>query len=359
VGRRDTPPAADELEVSVFGPLRGECVVLHIPGAGWYVVDSFTVRRGASIVPVATHYLRDLLGVDRLAGVLLTHWHEDHTEGARELLESFTGGVGLVGLPRAFSTPELATFVGAYIRQESGFRPVRDLLQVMDFLDGNGAVQRLLLGEGVQLAPRGAACSLEALSPSVEDERRLLSAIAAILPSATTKNTTRLNVNAGCAVLRIEYGELRIILASDLDAGDHNQVGWRHIVAQNHGALRAHVATIGHHGSPTAYHEEAWREIGDPANTVAISTLFPAKSKPLPREQVLEKVRKHTRCVLLTGHPGANVKSSVSVPKKHLPFSSYSPLHVAGDPGQVRIRYSSGVTLPSLEVFPPAHRWEG
>ena len=359
MGSRDTPPAANELEVSVFGPLRGECIVLHIPSAGWYVVDSFSIKRARSVVPVATYYLREVLNVDRLAGLLLTHWHEDHTEGARDLLESFPTGVGLVGLPGAYSTRELTTFAGAYIRQETAFRPVRDLLEVMDFLEKNQAVRTRILNEGVQIAPRGAAWSFEALSPSVEDQRRLLAAIAAVLPLAAPKNKTRLNSNAGCAVLRIEFGGLRIMISSDLEAGDDDRVGWRHIVSQNTGSLRAHVATIGHHGSPSAYLDEAWTEMGDLASTIAISTLFPARSGSLPREQVLRKVRQRSHRILLTGRPGSNVKSAVLVPKKHLPFSSYSPVHTAGDPGQVRLRYRSGMTLPNLEIFPPAHIWEG
>lgn len=35
-----TPPVADELEVSVFGPGVGESVVVHLGHGDWMVVDS-------------------------------------------------------------------------------------------------------------------------------------------------------------------------------------------------------------------------------------------------------------------------------------------------------------------------------
>jgi hypothetical protein len=244
-----------------------------------------------------------------------------------------------------------------HVAQDSSFRPVRDLAEVMDFLAANRSVQRLRLGERVQLAPKGATWSLEALSPSVEDERRLLAAIVAVLPSSAVKNTQKLNLNAGCAVLRVEAEGFRIMISSDLEAGNDGLFGWRNIVAQNRGNLRAHLATVGHHGSPTAYLDEAWREMGDPAMTFSVSTLFPVKDGSLPRQEVLKKVQKRSRGVFLTGHPGSNAKSAVQVPRKSLPFSSYTPLHAGSDPGQVRFRYRKGATEPVVEIFPPAHMW--
>ena len=48
----------DEIEVSVFGPGKGECIVLHVGSGRWVVVDS-CIEPGDSW-SVAERYLRGL-----------------------------------------------------------------------------------------------------------------------------------------------------------------------------------------------------------------------------------------------------------------------------------------------------------
>ena len=74
-------PKYDEFEVSVFGPGRGECILVHMGYNEWCMIDS-CVGRGRSL-PAAVEYLTDL-GQAALDGVLLvlaTHWHDDHIGG--------------------------------------------------------------------------------------------------------------------------------------------------------------------------------------------------------------------------------------------------------------------------------------
>lgn len=80
------PPGADEIEVSLFGPGVGECVVVHIGQGNWLVIDSCT-EPGTS-EPVALEYLRTI-GADLQTQVrlfLVSHWHDDHIRGAAKLL---------------------------------------------------------------------------------------------------------------------------------------------------------------------------------------------------------------------------------------------------------------------------------
>src|SRR5258708_2355547 len=85
------PPSPDELEVSLFGPGVGECVVVHLGGGAWMVIDSCIYR--ITRTPVAIDYLR-ALGVDIATSVKLvvvTHWHDDHMRGASALLAVASG----------------------------------------------------------------------------------------------------------------------------------------------------------------------------------------------------------------------------------------------------------------------------
>ena len=79
-------PADDQLEISVFGVGVGESIVLHVGAGQWFVVDSFINPITGN--PIAVDYLSEL-GLefgDRIKGLVLSHWHNDHTRGAKEIL---------------------------------------------------------------------------------------------------------------------------------------------------------------------------------------------------------------------------------------------------------------------------------
>ena len=77
-------PALDEIEVCVFGPNYGECIVAHLGNGNWIVVNS-CLHEGE---PVAIAYLRSL-GLDparSIKVVIATHWHDDHYKGLSQML---------------------------------------------------------------------------------------------------------------------------------------------------------------------------------------------------------------------------------------------------------------------------------
>ena len=53
----ETPPARDEIELTLFGPGYGESVVLHIGDGAWAIVDSCIDKDGR---PSALSYLENL-----------------------------------------------------------------------------------------------------------------------------------------------------------------------------------------------------------------------------------------------------------------------------------------------------------
>src|SRR5258708_6538741 len=87
---RTSPPLADELELSLFGPGKGECVVVHLGYGDWMVVDSCMGDGGKSAI--ALDYL-GLMGVDvtrNLKLVVVSHWHDDHIRGISKILATAT-----------------------------------------------------------------------------------------------------------------------------------------------------------------------------------------------------------------------------------------------------------------------------
>ena len=83
-----TPPAADQVELTLFGPGFGECAVLHLGADHWIVVDSCQSSQNSS--PIALDYLRSLNKDPALCVGLIvaTHWHDDHIRGLNELVQA-------------------------------------------------------------------------------------------------------------------------------------------------------------------------------------------------------------------------------------------------------------------------------
>ncbi|PXF57856.1 MAG: hypothetical protein C4B58_08625 [Deltaproteobacteria bacterium] len=54
-------PSPDELEISLFGPGRGECVVAHLGNNDWLVVDSCLDNTSLSIISFLTEFTEGFL----------------------------------------------------------------------------------------------------------------------------------------------------------------------------------------------------------------------------------------------------------------------------------------------------------
>ena len=318
---RTVPPDGDELEVSVFGPGKGECIVVHVPNGPWFTVDSLSLRSA----PVAVAYLAETLKVDELWGLFLTHWHTDHTEGAAATIEAFAPRMKIVGLPHGWGTRELAALAAYYVGtnlDRMATRPVRELVKVLTVLRSPDcdAIQRVALAVRTELAPSGASWRLTALSPSFDDQTLLAATLLKYLPGYSGPAPASFDPNTGCAVLRLETPPFVVTLCSDLDAGQSKLHGWQAIVSHHADDLPSNVVKVGHHGSETAFHAEAWSAFGKKALPDAVITPFPATGGHLPRKEMISKLKERSRRLYLTSNARQSGKSQKG------PFSSYLAL---------------------------------
>lgn len=359
---RARPPGHHTLEVSIFGPGRGECIVVHVPGGYWFAVDSLRVRSERADAEdgkesVAVHYLR-LLGAE-LRAFFITHWHEDHAAGAAEVLHAFASSLELVGLPGGYGQRELASFVADLLPDATRFKLVRDLAAVISALDlpSLSRMRRVLLNDGTSLAPPNAAWRLDVLAPSFDDVRAEAATLAQFLPGYVGPQPKSFDVNSGCAVLRLEVGGRAVMLSSDLDVGSDDRRGWRCIV-QNHGTrLDSVLVKVAHHGSTTAHHPPAWDLLRATHPTHAVVTPYPARGGPLPRESQLRRIRALTTTLHVTSP--ARGKAPTKVGKVKLAdtgFLDFVPTKAAHASalGQIRYRLEPGASDFTIDVFPPA-----
>lgn len=347
-----SPPSNDELEVSLFGPGKGECIVVHVPGGTWFVVDSLRLKPSGE--PVAVAYLR-ALGVSELYGAFITHWHVDHTDGFADLVEAFAPRIQVLGLPPGWGQKELATLAahwGALNMSPSGYngRVVRDLNALLSQLSkpSLARVQRVILHARARLEPPGAAWSLTALSPSAAEETDLAQTLLPFLPGYIGPKPPRFDKNSGSVVLSLCHGKERVLLSSDLDIGRSMHHGWKSIHAYHSAHLPSSLVKVGHHGSKTAFHEPSWSAIGTLTKPLAAVTPFPARSAPLPRQKMISRLKTVARELYLTARTRR---------KTIAPFDDYVAISASSlqNVGHVRFRGGPNEDL-RVEVFHPATR---
>ena len=120
-------PAPDQVEVTIFGPGYGECIVIHAGHGDCAVLDSCLDQQTGE--PAALQYLPSI-DVDvaaQLKAIVATHWDDDHVRGISRLLAA---------APRAkFSCPSAMT--------SAEFRSVLAAWRLIEFIPGGSGVTEI------------------------------------------------------------------------------------------------------------------------------------------------------------------------------------------------------------------------
>lgn len=362
------PPREDELEISLFGPGRGECVVLHIGHNEWIIVDSCVDR--SDRLPVAIKYLEGF-GVSFDAGVKLlavTHWHDDHIRGASQLLRKCPGAVFVCSV--AFLASEFSQFVNAFhtrflsLTSDSGTDEFAEIMMQLrkEHTGKRPQSQRLLWAvENKMLlktdaADRAFPVTMYALAPSDASVTLSLNTFKDLMPKEKTAKRRALALlpNEVSTAFWLNAGIYNVLLGGDLETGCNDGVGWRAVVKSG---LRpkgeAVVIKVPHHGSRNAYYPPMWEEMASP-NSIALVPPFSSGKKPLPSEEDVIAIKKHTHRVYCTGQPrGWKPPRRNSTADKFMDSIAISRRRVEGPLGQVCVRMSQN-GKSEVKVFPPA-----
>lgn len=300
-------PAASTVEVSLFGPGVGECVVVHLGEGEWIIVDSCHDQTGANS---ALAYLASI-SVDSATDVKLvvaTHAHDDHIRGIAEIVEA---------APSAdFVCPDAATreeFL-ALLEVEGELWPVRprayeEFSRVFDTLElRRSATGRPLLRRAVEgrpllpTRPPGAIpAAVVALSPSDDAVTRAVAEFAAMFPAAGDHpRRSGGDPNTFACALWVEAGSARVLLGSDLLIGPGPTCGWNAVLASPFRPQGvASLFKVAHHGSPNADHAGIWSDmlVDEPT---AILTPFRAGRTKRPAPEDIARICGRTRHAFLT-----------------------------------------------------------
>jgi beta-lactamase superfamily II metal-dependent hydrolase len=259
-------PADDEVEISVFGPGYGECIVAHLGQGDWIVVDS--CKQAETRRPEALHYL-EKLGLDpqvALKRIIATHWHDDHIGGMGELFESAKNAEFWCSM--ALSSLEWITLVelqrSAIPKWGSGvteMRRVMDEIRKRTAKDGVGTPKFAMSGRPILTRAEGVAASVQTFAPSdaavlsMHAEFQLLRNQVASRVSAVPS----LKANDGSVVISLRVGDIAVLLGADLEERGLEGLGWRQVLADCETHFEQHHGfKIPHHGSQNGHHPEVW-----------------------------------------------------------------------------------------------------
>ena len=353
----DAAPRDDEVEVSLFGPGVGECVVLHLGGGEWLVIDSCIdpeTRR-----PVALDYL-DRIDVDHslIRLVALTHWHNDHTRGAAELIAA--APEARVVCSAALNQKEFQLAVGAANTQErSGLEELTRVFQAL--LSRRGSLPATSTGPEWALANqvlyRSGLGSIHALSPSPSTFTRTLHEISELLPAIgrTKRRAVASRPNELSLVIWVATPSGCVLLGGDLERGRDPQSGW---LANANSMTRptgtAQTFKVPHHGSEGADEAAVWDGTLDAEPRALLSTFTPS-GLPLPTDLV--RISGHTPFVYCTGPSrGPKPMRRSGAVEKIVRRVAPELRRTSGQMGHIRLRFSAS-SDPVVQLSGPAYQF--
>jgi hypothetical protein len=344
-----TPPASDEIEVTVIGPGFGECIVVHVGLGRWLIVDS--CRDPETKQPVALKYLQ-ALGVNAgecVDWVVATHWHSDHVGGIGETLAACTS----------------ARFVCATVLQKREFlkyaaqsRVVSGPGTALDFL---GAFEELMHRKatpvwttgGRVLATRAATGGqpefrLEALSPSDAEFSLFLSNIAGQVRVKGMPHRAYVSTdpNHAAIVLSLRWGSDAVLLGADLLSHSSPDRGWLAAAGQATILLapKASLVKIPHHGSESAHAESMWSDLmeADPVAVVTPYSRGKKEGRPPKKSDLARIVKLSSEAYLTAPTESGRARKKTSPVAVGLAQSGITMRSLSANVGLVRMRRAAG-----------------
>jgi Metallo-beta-lactamase superfamily len=269
-----TRPAADQVELNLFGPGYGESVLVHLGANRWLIVDSCI--DGTSGRPAALEYL-DRLGVDASTSVLYlvaTHWHDDHVGGFTELVKQCQQA--RVHFTSAMTCEVLLELIGSDFSEPVG--KLVEMTNSLNELKGAGSDRNpdraywfLAEHSPVHLDAfhsDGPAVEIWALSPSASDREETAKQLRLVLPGDSRYRPGGLpkpRDNHTSVVLHVRVGRKIILLGADREALKGETRGWNSVTIchRDRGLNKASLYKVAHHGSPNGDDDLIWAELLD------------------------------------------------------------------------------------------------
>jgi len=350
------PPQPNELELSLFGPGIGECVVIHLGNGEWLVVDSCRASDGKC--PVALEYLQGM-GVDvenQVKLIVVTHWHDDHIRGLAQLVGH--AGSAHFACSAALRCAEFYALVAAdrdvrLVEYSSG---VSEFAEVLNILERRGKARRpagpdYWAAEGNRLyADTVRNIEVWALSPSAQTITDSKRALAALLPSPgePIRRFHQPTPNDLSVAIVVLAPGINLLLGADLEKGRDDTSGWRAVIRSSVNPKdRSHVYKVAHHGSSGADLNEIWTELLE-RQAYAVLAPYAAGATPLPSPGDVKRIKGFTDNLYCTAWPPTKSPPRRD-PAVERTMKEMVRTHrgIRKQPGHIRVRFPLPGSFPS------------
>ncbi|HJY91361.1 MAG TPA: MBL fold metallo-hydrolase [Candidatus Acidoferrum sp.] len=344
------PPAADEIEICVFGPGTGETILIHCTGNEWICVDCTTSE--GKCWPLS--YLGQI-GVqpDAVRLIVATHWHSDHVKGLSELVR-VCGRAQLV-CSGAIRSDEFKMIVARFSSEEVGvsrapLSEVKHCFELLAARKGNPSYKPPNFAHADQTLDRFTVGSrtveVFALSPSPQDRLDALEAFAKYFVPVDEPATglSPIDQNHASVVLSIRIDDEYLLLGADLERTNSQHTGWNAIVAST---IRPQALStlfkVPHHGSSNAQSDDVWRLMLIPS---ACAVVTPYAASQLPRPEGLQWLTARTSEAYATSlATGTRIRRRPEVERiMKESTADYSSQKLPEELGMVRFRKRVGST---------------
>lgn len=346
-------PAWNEIEVSLFGPGYGECVLVHLGEGRWLVVDACIDCKSRQ--PPVLSYL-DKLGVNATEAVKLivaSHWHDDHARGLAQIVEYCNQAHFC--LSEAMTSTEFLTLINAYqypvTETGSGSNELSKVLRVLQQRKSIPTPKFILANMCLWSASLrdGTTCKIYALSPSQAASLLAKREFGALLQEGNERR--RLFVpgpNHVAVVLWVEIGSLRILLGSDLEETTNPNTGWSVILAESTCTDgQANLFKIPHHGSETGHCEAAWEKLLSPR---PVALLTPFSKSHLPRQTDKERICRLTDKAYITKSQRSKPLKRSKVVQDRIKLMAKRLMPLEYSTGHIRCRAKLNLQQPIWNV---------
>ena len=360
-----SPPGPNEFELTIFGPGVGECILLHLGGGDWFVVDSCLFP--GSKTPVAIRYLESL-GIEprkAVRRVLATHWHDDHIQGLSDVLAHCSNAAFIMS--GALNSDQFFTLVYDIAERNklvSASSTASEFARILDLFASEHrklAAPDMFASDGSMLYRGGYRdlVTVQALSPSAATIAQTSACVATALSTQQpTRQFKRFSPNHLSVAVQVSTGVIDLLLKADLENTAEPQFGWKAVLSSPFRPQRkSAIVKVGHHGSPNADNNQVWEDMVITA-PVSVVTPYSRLKVPLPTEADLVRIRARTdNCFVTTWPPSSRPIRRPGIDRL-LAAATKVRKSLSRRPGFVRIRFDldQDASIPTIDLFGSARK---
>jgi len=309
-----THPDQNKIQVIIFGPGFGECILIHIGDHGWIIIDSCL---NDSKEPAGLAYLSSI-GVDvekNIKLIVATHWHDDHIKGLFKTLE--VAKSANFAMSSAMNHKEFLAFLIAYDRQPNMKigRGGTEIIKCLRLITSRGKVpkfvvqDRLIESWDAGQISHGKRVELLALSPSdaqladtLTDANKFLkdNNVGNSAKSMPKKRISSENKNHLSIAALLIVGDVGILLGADVEERNQENYGWKNIVENRKGRIpNPFIFKVAHHGSQGAHLDQVWDDFLED-RPISIVTPWKLGGNFLPKDEDIERIKGRSSIAYIT-----------------------------------------------------------